>query len=193
MKILFANCCRLDHNYSGRNGHPQSHLCKASCMSIVEQVSCARTCKVSPGSFIPLCHHDPKYTKVCNNIIINAHIHMCSNRTKHLHIDTALIPLKGSLQRKQKFSYGCNHKNPRSYLGDASNGQTVVRINSPLKTQNFVNENGSRGWCRGSLADLKIVKMCAAIQLRSEFRHTYGLMTTSFPRSSGAAEVEDPW
>ena len=43
------------------------------------------------------------------------------------------------------------------------------------------------------LADLKIVKMCAAIQPRSEFRHTYGLMTTSFPRSSGAAEVKDPW
>lgn len=35
--------------------------------------------------------------------------------------------------------------------------------------------------------------MCEAIQSRSEFRHTYGLMTTSFPRSSGAAEVEDPW
>ena len=84
-------------------------------------------------------------------------------------------------------------KTPRSYLGDASNGQTVVRINSPLKTQSFVNENGSHGWCRGSLADLKIVKMCAAIQPRSEFRHTYGLMKTSFPRSSGAAKVEDPW
>ena len=79
-------------------------------------------------------------------------------------------------------------KSPRSYLGDASNGQTMVRM-----TQSFVNENGSRGWCRGSLADLKIVKMCAAIQPRFEFRHTYGLMTTSFPRSSGAAKVEDPW
>ena len=108
-KILLANCCRLNHNYSGRNGHPQSHLCKASCMSSVEQVSCARTCKVSPGIQILLCHHDPKYTKVCNNMIINAHIHMCSNRTKHLRIDIALIPLMGSLHRKQKCSYGLQH------------------------------------------------------------------------------------
>ena len=42
------------------------------------------------------------------------------------------------------------------------------------------------------LTDLKIVKMSAAIQPRSKFRHTYGLMMTSFPRPSGAAEVEDP-
>jgi hypothetical protein len=33
---------------------------------------------------------------------------MCSNRTKHLRIDIALIPLMGSLHGKQKFSYGCN-------------------------------------------------------------------------------------
>ena len=39
-------------------------------------------------------------------MIINAHIHMCFNRTKHLRIDIALIPLMGSLHRKQKISYG---------------------------------------------------------------------------------------
>ena len=120
IKILLANRCRLNHNYSGRDRHPQSHLCKTSCMSSVEQVSCARTCKVSPGRFIPLCHYDTKYTKVCNNMIINVHISVCSNRTKHLRIDTALIPLMGSLHRKQKFSYGCN--TPRSNLGDTYNG-----------------------------------------------------------------------
>jgi hypothetical protein len=100
IKILLANCCRLDHNYSGRDRHPQSHLCKTSCMSTVEQVSCARTCKVCPGRFILLCHYDTKHTRVCNNMIIN--------RTKHLRINLALIPLMGSLQGKQKFSYGCN-------------------------------------------------------------------------------------
>ena len=31
-----------------------------------------------------------------NNMIINAHIHMCSTRAKHLRIDMALIPLMGS-------------------------------------------------------------------------------------------------
>jgi hypothetical protein len=62
-KILLTILCKLDHNYSGGDRYPQSHLCKASCMSSVEQVSCARTCKVSPGRYIPLCHYDPKYTK----------------------------------------------------------------------------------------------------------------------------------
>ena len=31
-----------------------------------------------------------------NNMIINAHKHMCSTRAKHLRIDMALIPLMGS-------------------------------------------------------------------------------------------------
>ena len=53
---LLTTRCRLNLNYSGRNRHPQSHLCNTSCMSVVEQVSCTRTCKVSPGRFIPLCH-----------------------------------------------------------------------------------------------------------------------------------------
>jgi len=56
MKILLATRSILYLNYSGRDRHPQSHLCKTSCMSVVEQVSCAWTCKVSPGRFIPLCH-----------------------------------------------------------------------------------------------------------------------------------------
>ena len=43
-------------------------------------------------------------------MIINAHIHMCSNRTKYLPIDMALIPLMGSQQGKQKISYGLQQK-----------------------------------------------------------------------------------
>jgi hypothetical protein len=37
-----------------------------------------------------------KNTKNSNNMIINAHITMCSNRTYQLHIEMALIPLMGS-------------------------------------------------------------------------------------------------
>ena len=53
---LLTTRCRSNLNYSGRDRHPQSHLCNTSCMSVVEQVSCTWTCKVSPGRFIPLCH-----------------------------------------------------------------------------------------------------------------------------------------
>lgn len=123
----------------------------------MEQVSCARTCKVSPGRFIPLCHHDPKYTKVSNNMIINAHIHMCSNRTKHLRIDTALIPLKGSLHRKQKISYGLQHAKiiSRRLLVTVSEGLTLEdrkRDNVPAN---------KRGWCRVYTPDLKVAKISA--------------------------------
>ena len=52
--------------------------------------------------------------------------------------------LMGSLHRKQKILTVATINAPRSYLGDASNGLTVVEINSPSKTQS-VNENGSRG------------------------------------------------
>jgi hypothetical protein len=139
IKILLTDCCRLYHNYSERDRHPQSHLCNTSCMSSVEQVSCARTCKVSPGRFIPLCHYDTKYTRVCNNMIINAHISMCSNRTKHLRIDIALIPLMGSLHRKQKISYGLQHAKiiSRRLLVTVSEGLTLEdrkRDNVPAQT-----------------------------------------------------------
>jgi hypothetical protein len=49
----------------------------------------------------------------------------------------------GSLHRKQKIPTVATKNVQRSYLGDASNGLTVVEINSPSKTQR-VNENGSR-------------------------------------------------
>jgi hypothetical protein len=47
--------------------------------------------KVNSGRFIPLCHYDPKYTKECNNMIMNTHISMFSTRAKpstHRHSDT---------------------------------------------------------------------------------------------------------
>ena len=43
---------------------------------------------------------------------------MCSTRTKHLRIDPALIPLMGSLHRKQKFPTRETPKGPRSNLED---------------------------------------------------------------------------
>jgi hypothetical protein len=39
---------------------------------------------------------DLKYKINCNNMIINAHIHICSNRAYQLRIEMALIPLMGS-------------------------------------------------------------------------------------------------
>jgi hypothetical protein len=37
IKILLTALCKIDHNYSGRNVHPQSHICPS--MSSVGQVS----------------------------------------------------------------------------------------------------------------------------------------------------------
>jgi hypothetical protein len=49
------------------------------------------------------------YTKGYNKKIINAHINMCSNRTNHLRIDMALIPLMGFVAQKTKISYDLQH------------------------------------------------------------------------------------
>jgi hypothetical protein len=43
-------------------------------------------------------------------MIINAHIHMCSNHTYQLRTEMALKPLMGSEHRKQNFSYARTHK-----------------------------------------------------------------------------------
>ena len=53
IQVLSSAKCRLDLYYGERDRHPQSHLCKASYTSSVEQVSCAMRCKVSPSRFIP--------------------------------------------------------------------------------------------------------------------------------------------
>jgi hypothetical protein len=37
IKILLTTLCKIDHNYSGRNVQPQSHICPS--MSSVGQVS----------------------------------------------------------------------------------------------------------------------------------------------------------
>jgi hypothetical protein len=48
------------------------------------------------GSFNPTMPLWSKILKNCNNMIINAHIHMCSYRANQLRIEMALIPLMGS-------------------------------------------------------------------------------------------------
>jgi hypothetical protein len=47
IKILLTTLCKIDHNYSGRNMHPQSQICRS--MSSVGQVSWTRSRKVSLG------------------------------------------------------------------------------------------------------------------------------------------------
>jgi hypothetical protein len=47
IKILLTTLCKIDHNYSRRNVHPQSHICRS--MSSVRQVSWTRSRKVSLG------------------------------------------------------------------------------------------------------------------------------------------------
>jgi hypothetical protein len=77
IKILLTTLCKIDHNYSGRNGHPQSHACRS--ISSVGQVSCTRTCKVSLGQLHPTIPLRSKIHKDSNNMITNAHISICSN------------------------------------------------------------------------------------------------------------------
>jgi hypothetical protein len=45
--ILLTTLSKIDHNYSGRNVHPQSHVCQS--MSSVGQVSWTRSRNVSLG------------------------------------------------------------------------------------------------------------------------------------------------
>jgi hypothetical protein len=47
IKILLITLCKIDHNYSGRNMHPLSHICRS--MSSVGQVLWMRSRKVSLG------------------------------------------------------------------------------------------------------------------------------------------------
>jgi hypothetical protein len=47
IKILLTTLCKIDHNCSGRNIHPQSHICRS--MSSVGQVSWTRSRNVSLG------------------------------------------------------------------------------------------------------------------------------------------------
>jgi hypothetical protein len=105
-----------------------------------------------------------KCTKKGNNWKFNAHISMCSNRTKYLRIDTALIPLMGSLHRKQKFSYGLQHAKiiSRRLLVTVSEGLTLEdrkRDNVPAN---------KRRWCRVYTPDLKVAKITCRSQDRDE-------------------------
>jgi hypothetical protein len=103
IKILLTTLCKIDHNYSGRNVHPQCHICRS--MSSVGQVSWTRSRNVSLGQLQSHYATMIQITKNSNNMIINAHISMCSNRAYQLRIEMALIPLMGSKHGKQKFSY----------------------------------------------------------------------------------------
>jgi hypothetical protein len=94
IKILLTNLCKIDHNYSGRNIHPQSHICWS--MSSVGQVSWTRSRKVSLGQLQSHYATMIQNTKNSNNMIINAHIFMYSNCAYQLCIEMALIPLMGS-------------------------------------------------------------------------------------------------
>jgi hypothetical protein len=94
IKILSTTICKIDYNYSGRNMHPQSHICQS--MSSVGQVSWTRSRKVSLGQLQSHYATMIQNTKNCNNMIINTRIPMCSNRAYPLRIEMALIPLMGS-------------------------------------------------------------------------------------------------
>jgi hypothetical protein len=94
IKILLTTLCKIDHNYSGRNMYPQSHICGS--MSSVGQVSSTRSRNVSLAQLQSHYATMIQNTKNSNNMIINAHITMCSNRANQLHIDMDLIPLMGS-------------------------------------------------------------------------------------------------
>jgi hypothetical protein len=78
IKILLTTLCKIDHNYSGINVHPQSHICWS--MSSVGQVSWTRSRNVSLGQLQSHYATMIPNTKNSNNMIINAHISMCSNR-----------------------------------------------------------------------------------------------------------------
>jgi hypothetical protein len=93
IKILLTILCKIDHNYSGRNVHPQSHIYRS--MSSVGQVSWTRSRKVSLGQLQSHYATMIQITKNSNSMIINAHIPMCSNRAYQLRIEMALIPLMG--------------------------------------------------------------------------------------------------
>src|SRR3954471_6748019 len=86
MLELSSARCKLNLHYGGRDRHPQSHLCNASCMLSVEQVSCTMTCKVSPGSFIPPSRNMQCTQKASDNKSINTHktigFYSC-NRSTH--------------------------------------------------------------------------------------------------------------
>jgi hypothetical protein len=95
IKILLTTLCKIGHNYSGRNVHPQSHIYRS--MSSVGQVSWTWSRKVILGQLQSHYATMIQNTKKnCNNMIIYAHIHMCSNRANQLRIEMALIQLMGS-------------------------------------------------------------------------------------------------
>jgi hypothetical protein len=94
IKILLTTLCKIDHNYSGRNVYPLSHICRS--MSSVGQVSWTRSRNVSLGQLQSHYATMIQNIKNSNNMINNAHISMCSNRAYQLRIEMALIPLMGS-------------------------------------------------------------------------------------------------
>src|SRR3954468_16282240 len=85
-----AHCKNL--NYGGRYRHPQSHLCNTSCTLSVEQVSCVRTCKISPYRFIPPFRKIQSTQKANNNKSINTHktivVYSCNRSTHRVGSDT---------------------------------------------------------------------------------------------------------
>jgi hypothetical protein len=85
IKILLTTLCKIDHNYSGINVHPQSHICRS--MSSVEQVSWTRSRNISLGQLQSHYASMIQNTKNSNNMIINAHISMCSKRAYQLRIE----------------------------------------------------------------------------------------------------------
>jgi len=113
--------CKGNINYSGRNRHPPAaYVIQVTCQAqnrsrVSVRVRLVRAASISPSRDINQC------TREGNNISINAHKPLCSTRATHLRIDPALIPLMGSLHRKQKISYRENEQKPRSNLVEVSN------------------------------------------------------------------------
>ena len=112
--------CKGNINYSGRNRHPPAaYVIQVTCQAQNRSRVSVRVRLVRAAS-IPLSRDINQYTWEGNNMSINAHKPLCSTRATHLRIDPALIPLMGSLHRKQKNSYAERTK-PRSNLLDVSN------------------------------------------------------------------------
>ena len=143
--------CKLNLNYGERDRHPQSHLCNTSCMSSVEQVSWTRSCKVSPGRFIPP-SRKMQSTLTKDNKSINAHktiVFYSCNQSMHRHGSDTTVGIR-SIENK-KFPTARTNNKPRSNQEDGSN-EKIMRL---TLEDSKAYEIRSRCWCSRSLAACK--------------------------------------
>src|SRR4051812_27871211 len=107
IQVLSSACCKLNLHYRGRDRHPQSHLCNASCTLSVEQVSCTMTCKVSLCRFIPPSRKMQSTQKSINNKSINAHkniVFYSCNNSMHRHSSDTTVGVR-SMENKKFLSH----------------------------------------------------------------------------------------